>query len=225
MPFGSRTIHETVGDNQKNQMNSIEEKKDLIINFWDIEEESDREKLIEEIRKYSEVKTEAELVPEIREHFNQIQLSGIGIIYEALSKNPLKWSNFFREEYERAFESAEQSEKAFSILDSLEEISFVDKTKLESRDELIKLLENNLSNNKESIRYKAIWYLGDWIGDDNKDKYSNVIHKIISKLEDDNWKIRNCAKNVLEEMNKLPKDYKVSFLDKLKVKFNNTLPV
>ena len=31
-------------------MNSIREKKDQIVNFWSIDEESDREKLIEEIK-------------------------------------------------------------------------------------------------------------------------------------------------------------------------------
>ena len=182
---------------KKENMNSLEEKKDEIVNFYDLEKESDREKLIEEIRKYSEIKSENELVSEIRKNFKQISFSGIGVIYEALSKNPLKWSNFFKEEYERAFESAKKSEKAFEILDSLEEIGFVDKTRLESRGEIIEFLESNLSNNNDSIRYKAIWYLGDWISEDNQDKYSNVVHKIITKLEDDNWKIRNCAKLIL----------------------------
>jgi len=118
-------------------MKNLEEKKDEIVNFYGIEEESDREKLIEEIRKYSEIKSENELVPEIRENFKQLSLSGIGVIYEALSKNPSKWSNFFKEEYERAFESAKKSEKAFEILDSLEEIGFVEITRLESRSEIL----------------------------------------------------------------------------------------
>jgi len=56
-------------------------------------------------------------------------------------------------------------------------------------------------------------------------KYSNVVHKIITKLEDDNWKIRNCAKLILEDMNKLPKDYQISFWDKLKIKFGNPFKI
>lgn len=206
-------------------MNSIKEKKDQIVNFWDIEEESDREKLIEEIRNYSEMKSEAELVPEIRENFKQINFSGIGVIYEALSKNPKKWSNFFKEEYERAFELAKKSDNAFEILESLQEISFVKEGKLKTIDEVINLLENNLSHQNEAIRYKSIWYLGDWISDENKDKYSHVIRKIITKLQDKNWKIRYATKLVLDDMNKLPKDYKISFWDKMKIKFGSPFKI
>ena len=70
------------------------------------------------------------MIPEIRENFKQINFSGIGVIYEALSKNPKKWSSFFKEEYERAFEAAKISENAIEILESLEEISFVEEGKL-----------------------------------------------------------------------------------------------
>jgi hypothetical protein len=62
-------------------MNSIREKKDQIVNFWSIDEESDREKLIEEIRNYSEIKTEAVLVQEIRDNFKQTSSSGISVIF------------------------------------------------------------------------------------------------------------------------------------------------
>ena len=56
-------------------MKSLKEKKTEIINFWDIEEEADREQLIEALRNYAEIKRQAELVPEIREHFEQINES------------------------------------------------------------------------------------------------------------------------------------------------------
>jgi len=200
-------------------MNSLKERKDDIINFWDIEEESAQEELINEIRQYAESKKEEELAPEIRANFDQMNLSGIGVIYEALSKNPKKWSNFFKEEYLRAFESAEQSDNAFEILESLEEIGFVDENKLESRDEIITFLEGYLSHKNDAIRYKAIWYLGDWISDDNKTKYTYIIQKIINKLNDSNWKIRYVTKLILEGMNKLPKDFTLSFSDKMRIKF------
>ena len=202
-------------------MNSLKEKKEEILNFWEIEEESAREELINKIRLYSELKSEEELIPEIRENFEQINFYGISVIYEALSKNPKKWSNFFKEEYSRAFESAKNSDNAFEILECLQEISFVEEDKMESRDEIITILESYLSHEKDSIRYKSIWYLGDWISDDNKDKYQHVIHKVKSNLEDRNWKVRYAAKLILEDMNMLPKNFTLSFLDKLRVKFLN----
>lgn len=200
-------------------MNSLIEKKDDIVNFWSIEEEADREKLILEIRKYSEIKREEELASEIRENFEQINFSGISVMYEALSKNPKKWSNFYKEEYIRAFESAKKSDNAFEILACLDEISFVEDSQLESRDDIIELLESHLSHEKDPIRHRAIWLLGDWISDDNKSKYNHVIQKIITKLQDNNWKVRYATKLILEDMDSLPKDFKLNFLDKLRVKF------
>lgn len=200
-------------------MNSLKEKKDEIINFWDIAEEADREQLIEKIRQYAEIKSEQELVPEIRANFKQIKSSGISVIYEALSKNPEKWSIFFKEEYERAFESAKKSDNAFEILDCLEEISFVEESKLKSRNEIIEILENHLSHEKDLIRYKAIWCLGNWVSDDNKNKYKHLIQKIINRLQDNNWKIRYVTKLILEDINQLPKNFKLSFIDRIRVKF------
>lgn len=202
-------------------MNSLKDRKDEIVNFYDFENESDKTELIEDILKYSEMKSENEFVAEIRENFKQIPFSGIGVIYEALSKNPLKWSNFLKEEYERAFELAKKSENAFEILDSLEEISIGDEDNVECRDEIIGLLASHLSNKNDSIRYMAIWFLGDWIPINDQDKYSNVVDEIITKLYDDNWKIRNCANIVLQGFNKLPKNYKISLWDKLKIRFGN----
>jgi hypothetical protein len=206
-------------------MNNIREKKDQIVNFWSIDEESDREKLIEEIRNYSEIKTEAVLVQEIRDNFKQTSSSGISVIYEALSKNPKKWSNFFKEEYETAFESAKKSEKAFEILESLQGISFVKEGELETLDEIISLLGNNLSHQNKVIRYNSVWYLGDWISDKNKDKYSHIIDKIIDRLQDENWKIRYITKLILDDLNKLPKDYTINLWDKIRIKFGNPFAI
>ena len=202
-------------------MNSLKDRKEEIVNFWDIEAESDREWLIEELRKYFESKSEDELIPEIRENFEQINFSGISIIYEALSKNPDKWSDFFKDEYERAFEKATKSDNPFEILACLEEIGFVENNKLASKDEIIKLLETHLSNVKKAIRFKAIWYLGDWIDDDNRHQYKHIIQKIKKLLQDKNWKVRYGAKLFLEDMDGLPNDYRMSIIDQLKVRYLN----
>ena len=206
-------------------MKSLKEKKDEIVNFWDIEKESSKEKLIEEIREYSETKSENELVQEIRANFKQINFSGIGVIYEALSKNPKKWSNFYKEEYVRAFESAKKADNAFEILESLQEICFAEESNLETRDEIIEFLETQLSHQKDAIRYKAIWYLGDWILEDNKSKYNHVIKKIINNLQDKNWKIRYAAKLILEDINMIPKDYKLSFIDRIRIEFSDPFTI
>ena len=202
-------------------MKSLAERENDIKDFWGLKNESDRDNLIEEIRAYAESKPVEELASEIRANFEQQSLSGIGAIYDALSKNPEKWSEFFFEEYQRAFEAAEQSKNPFEILDSLGEISFADETKLPSRDKIIRLLEARLEHPMPTIRFKSIFLLGDWIGDDNKSFFSPLVQKIIACLNDENWRVRFVALQVLEDLKSLPKDFKLGIMDRLKFHFLN----
>jgi hypothetical protein len=110
-------------------------------------------------------------------------------------------------------------------LESLQGISFVKEGELETLDEIISLLGNNLSHQNKVIRYNSVWYLGDWISDKNKDKYSHIIDKIIDRLQDENWKIRYITKLILDDLNKLPKDYTINLWDKIRIKFGNPFAI
>ena len=63
--------------------------------------------------------------------------------------------------------------------------------------------------------------LGDWIDKTNVNEHPEIIKKIKTKLNDSNWRIRIVSKRFLEELNKLPNDYKMKLSDKLKLKFFN----
>lgn len=202
-------------------MNNLQERKQKIAHFYDIESESERDALIAEIVKYAEGQNAEQFALEVRATFEQVSLSGIGIVYEALSKNPEKWSNFFLEEFRRAFQSAEKAQSPFDILDALEETCFVDGSKLPSRDDIIALLSDYLTNQNPIIRFKAILLLGDWIKKDNKSKHSKTIHKLTNRLEDSHWKVRHAAKIALEEWSRLPKGYRMGLMDRLRVHFLN----
>ena len=202
-------------------MNSLREKKNEIANFYDFEDEAKRDELLEEIRKYTERTSEDELVSEIRENFEQNNSSGIDVIYEVLNEDIKKWSNFFREEYERAFEAAKKSDNAYEILDSLSIIDFVEDEEADPKvvEEIISILESNISHQKDAIRFKAIYFLGDWIWEGNQSKYKYLIQKIVTKLNDKNWRVRYIAKLVLEDLESLPPGFDLSLIDKIRARF------
>lgn len=200
-------------------MNSLAEKKAAITGFWEIESEAARARLLQEIKDYSNTKSDQELTAEIRATFEQRSWSGIGVLYEALSTQPKRWSNFFREEYERAFTAAETATDARDTLDSLQEISMVKADELTTADQVIRLLESYLPHQRVAIRYKAVTYLGDWLSSDKARKYTEVVQAIKTCLRDESWRVRYVAKLTLQDANQLPTDFKLSLLDRLRAKF------
>lgn len=203
-------------------MTSILELKDQIINFWDIEGDEKREAFIKKLERIAKSSNEDEFITCVRENFEQINFSGISVIYEAVSSDPMKWSNFFYQEYERAFKSATVSETPFKILECLEEIGFTDATKFTRRTDLVELLKSYINHAQAATRFKAIYYLGDWIASDNIDRHSDVIKLMTEQLNDRNWKVRRITKLTLIDLDRLPPNYQESFIDKIRSKLFNT---
>ncbi len=202
-------------------MKNLSDIKEKIANFWDIEEDSERDALLEKIRHYAASKDEDEFIKDVRQTFEQINFSGISVIYEALSTTPQRWGQFFKEEYERAFASAEKSENPFEILECLEEISFVEGSKIDYNAEIINILSNYLTNPNDVLRYKSIWLIGDWITKENSKNYPQIVAELRNNLVDRNWKIRYITKGVLEDIGRLPTGYSINFLDKVRGKIYN----
>ncbi len=202
-------------------MINLIEVKEKLANFYDIESETDREELLSELRKYADEKEEVELIEEIRQNFKLKTFSGISVIYEALSEQPEKWSQFFYEEYKRAFKLAENSENAFDVLECLEEVGFVDVEKMQHRKEIVELLFSYLSSPHDVLRYKSIWLIGDWISKEDVAENPSIVKQLQSLLIDKNWRIRYAANQELKELGKLPLNFKISFWDKLRVKYFN----
>jgi hypothetical protein len=202
-------------------MENLSEIKEDIVNFWSFEDDSRRDAILEKIRQYTESKDESELVPEIRNTFEQTNFSGISVIYDALSKNPRKWGQFFMEEYERAFAAAESSDKPFDILNCLEEIGLAETGQCENVADIVRLLSGYLRSPNDALRHKSVWFLGDWVTRENSRYYSRIVAEITDRLQDSNWKVRYIAKLVLEDMHQLPNGYAMSFLDTIRGKYLN----
>ncbi|MFT5912984.1 MAG: hypothetical protein ACI9XO_004528, partial [Paraglaciecola sp.] len=178
-----------------------------ILHFYDIETDGEIDALLAAILKYAESIEKDDFIKEVRTIFGYGEQSGRGVIYEALSKKPENWADFFVEEYKLSFQAAENnSAEAYDILEGLEEVSFAEDTGF--GDEISNILEPYLNNQNAAIRYKAIWCIGSWIGASNEGKYLLLINKIKEKLYDKHWKIRCMTKGVLEDLEELPTDFK-----------------
>ncbi len=203
-------------------MKNLSDKQAEIIQFFDGKTEEEQLRIIEEVRQYSEVQTVEDFKAEFRALFEQKNLSGIGVIYEAISKNTHKWSDLYLEEFERGFQAASQSPSPFEVLESLEELCYPEKENVKTQDEIIQLLGSYLNHEKPALRFKAIWYLGDWITENIKEKHSNLIQKIKQMLKSDsNWRVRYVASLILIDWKEFPKNHKSSLIHKLKIRFLN----
>lgn len=198
---------------------TIQDLKEQIINFYDIETEEKKMDLINSIIDISNKSDRVEFVKEIRETFPQRQLSGIGVIYEALGHHPEEWGEFFYEEIQRAFEAAENSNEAYKILDSLEALCMMDRSRMKQKSQIVSFLSQYLNHPIEVLRYKSIWYLVDWIEKDSDEANSYIIEKVKTLLRSDTWRIQLVAKEFLERLGYMPSDYKMSLSDRLKAKF------
>lgn len=201
-------------------MHTLTDLKLKMDDFWELEE-AQQDELLADIRKYADARGPDEFIKEVRSNFEQKALSSISIIYDALSVEPEKWRTFFKEEYERAFKSAENAENAFEILDCLEEIGFSYKYLERDFDEIISLLSKYLSSDNKVLRHKAVSYLGDWIDEKNASRYRRVIALLEERLKDKNWKIRFITKDILQEIKHLPAEYTRSVWDTLRARFGN----
>lgn len=201
-------------------MRNLMEMSEDLEKYWDFEELK-RAALIEEIRIYSTSIDRAEFIKEVRSRFEQKNFSNISQVYEALSKTPKYWQTFFIEEYERAFKAAKLEDNAFDILQSIDEIGFIQERDPVFVGKIIGILKSHINHAKDGIKHRAIFLLGDWWEKQYESKFPYLMGDLRGKLNDKNWKIRYITELVLKDADELPMDYKRSFIDKIKIKMNN----
>lgn len=201
-------------------MKSIAGLKKEIVEYWN-KNELFRNNVDKNILNYASSTPEEIVIKEIRDNFKQDKDSGLDVIYFALSSKPDKWIRFFAEEYERAFLASETSNNPYEYLEILESIGWKENKKHEYINKIIELLAKYLNHSQDAIRFKATWLLGDWLVEGNEVKYANVLSELRNKLQDKNWRIRWIAHETLNDINQLPKDYKMRLLDRFRVKYLN----
>ncbi|MBL7783222.1 MAG: hypothetical protein JNM22_18475 [Saprospiraceae bacterium] len=196
-------------------MKNLADVKEQLAHFWEIESEAERDALLLRVRNYASQQDADNFAGEIRRTFEQIDFSGISVVYEALSNNPEKWGRFFVEEYQRAFQAAEKSVTPSNILKSLEEMSFASNHQAGCTRDVIRILSGYFSNPKDAIRYWAFWHCGNWLSPDNVRQFPETVAAFQHALQDSNWKIRHIVRLALTDMGQQPP--KPSLLDRFRV--------
>ncbi len=199
-------------------MQGLSKWKKEIQEFWELET-SDRDKLIGEIAAYASTSDPIHLAREVRANYAQEVDSGISVLYEALTHQPIKWTPFFVQEFERAFRAAETASDPKKILSALDEIAMADENYTALSDALILVIANYASSRIFEIRYKVVWFLGDYLRSEITNRQSDGIAVLRVMLHDENWKIRVLAAQTLKGIDQLPKKFSLSILDRLRHRF------
>lgn len=213
--YRNRTSKKTTMNTQPNDFESIlnyEEYLDLSL--------EEGEKYLKKIREIAEEKRneiESYLITSTINSTSQHSL-----IYSALTEDFQKWKTLLSNEFIRLFEQAKKSSNYEDIFEALDEILPDDCPNSEEVKKVVYYLYNELNNSNKKIRHKAIWYISFWLDEDNYHKFPEIINRIKEKLNDNYWKIRWMANNVLMDYpNVNREEIKLNFWDKIKSKYGN----
>ncbi len=133
------------------------------------------------------------------------------LIYETLSEATEEWGDFLVDEHERYFDLAELNEE---YLEDLSNLIDIDLTGSELHaGKIIELLTGKINHPHEEIRYNSLWLIDDYLNVDNIRKYAKTLELILTKLEDEKREVRLEAERVLNNLNRLPQNYKPKFKD------------
>lgn len=142
----------------------------------------------------------------------------VNFIYYCLSEEPKKWDNFLTNEFLRVYKLS-LIDNSFNILFPLLENIMVED--IDTKDaELVRTeLFNQINSTNLLIRLKSIQLINCWVDKEILEKNQILTSKLKSKLNDENWKVRWNAHNVLKD-NEIEVE-NLGIMDKLKAKYQN----
>lgn len=142
------------------------------------------------------------------------------LIYSALSEEFPKWKTILSNEMIRLFNLAKNKNDNKAIFDALEEILPDECPDSEEVKKVAYFLYNELNHTDNKIRHKAIWYISFWVDEDNYQKFPEIINRIKEKLNDNHWKIRWMANNVLKDYPNInQQDIALNLWDRIRSKY------
>lgn len=201
-------------------MNTVLDKLDL-----DKEQEAyyslsrkEQEKLLEEILVYASENRAA--IINYCHKIEPTQFCSLELIYEALAKDPDNWGEFIYEEFKRILSGAKNSTNPFHYTSCLDIGLYFEEKNKPFVEKIIKLLHHELDNPSDAIRFRALWWLSDWVADEYAVKYRSTIDKMAERINDSNWKIRFLT-NLLFKDKIYASSYKLDlgFWDRIRGKF------
>lgn len=155
------------------------------------------------------------------ESFTKFEETNLDSIYYALSEDTDMWKEFLANEFIRLFAIAKKSNDSKTIFKVLDEILYDSEPSSASR-KVIDHLYQELSNNDDKIRLKALIFIDSWLDEEDLSKGNIIIQKMQRMTKDHNWKIRWCANDILSSYNIFTDDeIAIPFQDKLNAKLND----
>lgn len=155
------------------------------------------------------------------ESITNFEDTNLDSIYYALSEDGESWKDFLTCEFIRLFEMAKKSSDPTNIFTVLDEI-FYDAEPSKSSRKVIDYLYQELSNTHDKIRLKALTFIDLWLDEEDINKGSSIIQKMVKMTKDENWKIRWCAHDLLSSYGIFnPDEIAISYTDKIKAKIGN----
>lgn len=137
-------------------------------------------------------------------------------LYEALSKDAVRWANLWVRELDRRLMRAAECPRDRRVLGFLDAFQFVrSAADVETLARLRARVLPELSSPHASLRRAA----ADLIGAFGFDGDPAARDALLSALHDRDWAVRRFAELSLEEWQALPPDHSVSSLDRLRRKF------
>lgn len=147
-----------------------------------------------------------------------IETDKVNFIYYCLSDKPEKWDAFLTNEFLRIYKISIIDNNFNTLYPLLENIMVEEINTLEAENVRTELF-NQINTPNLLIRLKTIQLINYQVDNEILVKNTNLTFKLKSKLNDENWKVRWNAHNLLKE-NEIEVD-KLGIMDKIKAKFFN----
>ncbi|MCZ4408221.1 hypothetical protein O3Q51_05345 [Cryomorphaceae bacterium 1068] len=151
------------------------------------------------------------------EEFNE--LNQLPIYYEALSHDLDNWSDFFLEELNRLLAAARKSARPRTVLNHIQEFSFIKADQFKYSNDFIEILKKELDNPHPTFRYCAISGIADFMERNDHD----LIDHLKKHLHDPNWRVRYWTRLTVEDLTKGSKPPKLLIADRLRAVFMSPL--
>jgi hypothetical protein len=184
--------------------------------FWSNETTEDqKQKTIADILVFANADPQ-KFKSELREVLFDPEIDPLSVVLEALSKDTDTWGDFFVEILDDIFNAAYATNKADTILFNLMEFSYIEEDTRPFAQKIADKLLKELDSPRVDIRLEVVKNITGYLFNPSIKNKLAITDKLISKLDDPNWKVRCITFQYLEIENLLPADKKLRIGDKLR---------
>ncbi len=199
-------------------MNSLKEINEFVKDDYLLDDEVE-EKIRAKIPMILAHTTKEAFIKDFRQVYTFRFEHNIEVIYESLILNEeddsIVWDAFFAEEYERGFKLAEKYGFASNLYD-LSVIWMYKDSHKELSEKVVKTCSKYIRSKHLKIRLIALEHLGDWLSSiEKRTAFYPIMRDLQTMLKDKKRKIRLRVYRTLKELNFVPQNYKMGWIDRI----------